>query len=99
MPTALDRHLLAAQLGVAIAVLRARLDAAIHAERSDGRRIARLADQSCNVIGLRLDELHVADGRADVFGGDVSTAERLHVAAVRAEDRLAVADRVVADDD
>src|SRR6266852_8666759 len=99
MPTALDRHLLAAQLGVAVAMLGACFDAAIYAERRNGRRIARLTDQSCNVIGLRLDEFHVADRRADVLRRDIAAAERLHVATVRAEDRLAVADLVVADDD
>ena len=95
----LDRHLLPAQLGVAIMMLGARLDAAIHAERGHRRRIARLPDQSRHVIGLRLDELHVAHRRADILRGDVAAAERLHMTAVRAEDRLAVADLVVADDD
>src|SRR5947208_9154069 len=51
------------------------------------------------MIRFRLDELHVADGRADVFGRDVAAAQRLHVAAVRAEDGLAIANLVVADDD
>src|SRR5437899_12968083 len=51
------------------------------------------------MIRFRLDELHVADGRADVFGRDVAAAQRLHVAAVRAEDRLAIANLVVANDD
>src|SRR5213596_3314121 len=51
------------------------------------------------MIGFGLDELHVADRRADVFRRDVAAAQRLHVAAVRAEDRLAIANLVVADDD
>src|SRR5258706_1014215 len=51
------------------------------------------------MIRFGLDELQVADRRAGVLRRDVATAQRLHVAAVRAEDRLAIADLVVADDD
>src|SRR5438874_8467039 len=55
----------------------ARLHAAIRPERGHRRRIARLADQPRDVIGLGLDELHVAHRRADVLGRDVTAAERL----------------------
>src|SRR3954465_12012309 len=98
MAAALDRDRLALERIGAVALPGTRLDAAIHAERGHRRRIARLADQPGDVIGLGLDELHVAHGRADVLGSDIAAAERLHVPAVRAEDRLAIANLVVADD-
>ena len=43
--------------------------------------------------------VHVRGARADVFGGDVPSAERLDEAAVRAKEELATHGLVVANDD
>ncbi len=80
-------------------MLGAGLDAAVHAERRHRRRIARLAHQARDVRCLGADELHVGRAGAHVLGRDVAAAQRLHVTAVRAENRLAVLHLVVADDD
>src|SRR5512145_1151043 len=98
MPASLNGNGPALYRVVAVVMLGARLDPAIHAERGYRGRIARLADQTGDMIGLRLDELHVAHRSPDVLRGDVAAAECLHVPPVRAEDRLAVANLVVTDD-
>src|SRR4029077_9922822 len=95
----LQSDALPAQAVRAVAVLGAPLDAAVDAVRSHGRGIARLADQAGDVVRLRLDILHVARARPDVFGGDVPPLERLDVATVGAEQRLAPRRAIVADDD
>ena len=58
--------------------------------RGDGRRIAGLAREPRDVIGLHVHEIHVARARADIFRRDVAPAEALDEAAVRAEDHLAI---------
>src|SRR5215217_4579691 len=63
------------------------------------RRVARLAGEPRDVLGLHVDEVHVARARADVLRGHVAATERVDEAAMRAEGHLAVRRLVVADDD
>ena len=87
---ALNRHGLARQVVAAPAELRRRLHGAKHAVRRDGRRIARRAPQSGDVVRLHVHEVHVERARADVFGRHIATAERIDEATVRAKDHLAI---------
>src|SRR5436309_15715351 len=92
-------HSLALEGVVAVAEPGARVVAAIDANGRDGGRVSRFPDQTGDMVRLCLDEFHVTHRGADVFRRDIAAAERLHVPAVRAEDRLAIANLVVPDDD
>ena len=70
-------------------------------KRGEARRIAAAAVHvmhADDVARLLTDQLHVLDVRADVFGDDVATAERIDEAAERAQQRLALVGLRIADD-
>src|SRR5207247_7393393 len=83
----------------AVAVAGAGLHAPVHAVRGDGRGVARPTDQARDVVGLGLDELHVAGAGADILGRDVAPLERFDMPPVRPEQRFAPRGAVVAEDD
>jgi hypothetical protein len=51
------------------------------------------------MVGFHVDVVHVRRARADVFGRDVASAERLDVPSVRPEERFTLAGAVVAEND
>src|SRR5205823_408532 len=82
----------------AVAVACAGLHAPVHAVRGDGRGVARPTDQARDVVGLGLDELHVAGAGPDILGRDVTPLERFDMPPVRSEQGFAPCGAVVADD-
>src|SRR5674476_1006877 len=99
MARALKRYSLGAEIIRAPPLLRRRLDGAEDAVRRDGRRVAGELHEAGDILRLHVHEVHVGRARAHVFRRDVAAAQRLHEAAVRTEDHLAVGRLVVADDD
>src|SRR6185437_2098710 len=75
------------------------LDRAEHTVCGDRGWIARASRETGDVLGLHVDEVHVARARAHVFGGHVASAQAFDEASVRAKEHLAIGGAVVANDD